>query len=51
MKLDSGRYLMHNAMRQPRSNRGFEKLDEAIKTYLDQKLTQLEKGEFAAKSK
>ena len=39
MKLDSGRYLMHNAMRgalgQPRSNRGFEKLDPKLKTYLD----------------
>ena len=39
MKLDSGRYLMHNAMRhalgQPRSNRGFEKLDPNLKDYLD----------------
>lgn len=39
MKLDSGRYLMHNAMRhalgQPRSNRGFEKLDPKLKAYLD----------------
>ena len=39
MKHDSGRYLMHNAMRhalgQPRSNRGFEKLDPTLKAYLD----------------
>jgi hypothetical protein len=39
MKHDSGRYLMHNAMRhalgQPRSNRGFEKLDPEMKAYLD----------------
>lgn len=39
MKLDSGRYLMHNAMRhalgQPRSAAGFEKLDPKLKTYLD----------------
>ena len=39
MKLDSGRYLMHNAMRhalgQPASNRGFEKLEPKLKQYLD----------------
>jgi hypothetical protein len=39
MKHDSGRYLMHNAMLhalgQPRSNRGFEKLDPSLKAYLD----------------
>ena len=39
MKLDSGRYLMHNAMRhalaQPFSSKGYEKLDPKIKTYLD----------------
>jgi hypothetical protein len=39
MKLESGRYLMHNAMRhalgQPTSSKGFEKLDSKIKQYLD----------------
>lgn len=39
MKLDTGRYLMHNAMRsalgQPRSAKGFEKLEPAMKRYLD----------------
>ncbi|MBI1313125.1 hypothetical protein GC176_17685 [bacterium] len=46
MKLDSGRYLMHNAMRhalgQPRSNRGFEKLDPNLKAYLDTVLDRLQ---------
>ena len=45
MKLDSGRYLMHNAMRhalgQPKSSKGFEKLDPALKKYLDQVLASL----------
>lgn len=45
MKLDSGRYLMHNAMRralgQPRSSRGFEKLDAELKKYLDTVLDSL----------
>lgn len=39
MKLDTGRYLMHNAMRraigQPLSTKGFEKLDPAMQKYLD----------------
>ena len=39
MKHDTGRYLMHNAMRrtlgQPLSKKGFEKLDEKMKSYLD----------------
>tara|TARA_B100000676_G_scaffold300603_1_gene346504 strand:- start:138 stop:623 length:486 start_codon:yes stop_codon:yes gene_type:complete len=34
-----GRYLMHNCMRhalnQPRSSKGFEKIDPKLKTYLD----------------
>lgn len=40
MKNDSGRYLMHNAMRhafdQPRSDRGFNDLKPEIQKYLDQ---------------
>lgn len=39
MTLDSGRYLMHNAMRaalgQPASARGFEGLDPKVRKYLD----------------
>ena len=39
VKLNSGRYLMHNAMRhalgQPRSSQGFGKLDPKVKAYLD----------------
>lgn len=39
MKPESGKYLMHNAMRhalgQPRSNKGFEQMDAAVKKYLD----------------
>lgn len=45
MTLDSGRYLMHNAMRhaldQPRSQRGFERLDPKLKRYLDSVLSTL----------
>jgi hypothetical protein len=45
MKLDSGRYLMHNAMRralgQPKSSKGFEKLDPKLKKYLDSVLASL----------
>ena len=47
VKIDSGRYLMHNAMRhalgQPKSERGFEKLDPAMKQYLDTVLASLPK--------
>jgi len=46
MKLDSGRYLMHNAMRralgQPASSKGFEKLDPQLKAYLDSVLATLD---------
>lgn len=39
MKTDSGRYMMHNAMRhamgQPRSEKGYEKLDPKMKQYLN----------------
>jgi hypothetical protein len=39
MKLDTGRYLMHNCMRhalgQPPSNAGWEMLDAEVKKYLD----------------
>lgn len=39
MQLDTGRYLMHNAMRralgQPPTNKGWETLDPKIKKYLD----------------
>ena len=46
MKLDTGRYLMHNAMRhalgQPRSAKGFEKVDPETKAYLDAVLDTLE---------
>jgi hypothetical protein len=49
MKLDSGRYLMHNAMRhalgQPIANAGFEKLDPATKAYLDKVLKTLPENE------
>ncbi|HRX81181.1 MAG TPA: hypothetical protein P5307_19065, partial [Pirellulaceae bacterium] len=45
MKLDSGRYLMHNAMRralnQPNSEVGFESLDKEMKKYLDSVLESL----------
>ncbi len=45
MKTDSGRYLMHNAMRhamgQPRSDKGYEKLDPKMKQYLNQVLDTL----------
>lgn len=46
MKLDTGRYLMHNAMRhalgQPPTNVGWEMLDRAVKKYLDGVLVTLE---------
>ena len=39
MKTDSGRYMMHNAMRhamgQPRSEKGYEKIDPKMKKYLN----------------
>lgn len=39
MNVKTGRYLMHNAMRhalgQPRSDKGWEKLDPKVKAYLD----------------
>jgi hypothetical protein len=39
MKPESGKYLMHNAMRhalgQPRSSKGFEPMDTEVKKYLD----------------
>lgn len=42
MKTDTGRYLMHNAMRhamgQPRSDKGYEKVDPQVKQYLNQVL-------------
>lgn len=45
MKIDSGRYLMHNAMRhamgQPRSEKGYEKMDPKLKQYLNQVLSTL----------
>ncbi len=45
MKHESGKYLMHNAMRhalgQPRSSKGFEKIDAEMKTYLDSVLDTL----------
>ena len=45
MKLDSGRYLMHNAMRhalgQEPSTAGFEALDPELKKYLDKVLATL----------
>lgn len=45
MKTDSGRYLMHNAMRhamgQPRSDKGYKKVDPKIKAYLNQVLDTL----------
>lgn len=45
MKTDSGRYLMHNAMRhamgQPRSDKGYEKTDPKMKQYLNQVLDTL----------
>jgi hypothetical protein len=45
MKTDSGRYLMHNAMRhameQPRSEKGYEKVDPKMKAYLNQVLDTL----------
>lgn len=45
MKTDSGRYLMHNAMRhamgQPRSDKGYEKMDPKMKQYLNQVLDTL----------
>lgn len=45
VRVDSGRYLMHNAMRQalgqPRSNAGFETIDPTLKTYLDSVLDSL----------
>lgn len=47
VKVDSGRYLMHNAMRhalgQPRSAAGFETLDPELKQYLDGLLDRLPK--------
>ena len=46
MQHDSGKYLMHNAMRhalgQPRSSKGFEKIDPQMKAYLDSVLDRLE---------
>lgn len=45
MNTKTGRYLMHNAMRyaisQPRSNRGFEQLEPALKNYFDSVLDKL----------
>jgi hypothetical protein len=45
MKLDTGRYLMHNAMRyalgQPASSKGYEKIDPKLKAYLDATLAGL----------
>ena len=45
VKIDTGRYLMHNCMRhalgQPRSAIHYEKLDPKIKTYLDDVLATL----------
>jgi hypothetical protein len=45
VKIDSGRYLMHNAMRhalrQPLSTKGFEKLDPKLKVYLESVLATL----------
>tara|TARA_R110002111_G_scaffold247140_2_gene310074 strand:+ start:86577 stop:87329 length:753 start_codon:yes stop_codon:yes gene_type:complete len=45
MKTDSGRYLMHNAMRhamgQPRSEKGYEKVNPKMKAYLNQVLDTL----------
>ena len=45
MKPESGKYLMHNAMRhalgQPRSSAGFEKMDANVKQYLDGLLDRL----------
>jgi len=47
MNVVTGRYLMHNAMRhalgQPRSARGFEKLDPKLKAYFDKVLDSLDK--------
>lgn len=49
MKFDTGRYLMHNAMRhalgQPPSAEGWEMLDPAVKKYLDGVLAILEQIE------
>ncbi len=46
MKLDTGRYLMHNAMRlalgQPPSADGFPNIDEQVKTYVDRVLSDLQ---------
>ena len=54
MKLDSGRYLMHNAMRralgQLRSNKGFEKLDAELRQYLDRVLASLNQEKGASDS-
>lgn len=48
MKHDTGRYLMHNAMRnalhQDRTDKGFEKMDEDIKRYLNKVLDSLREG-------
>lgn len=45
VKIDTGRYLMHNCMRhalgQPRSAEHYEKLDPKIKAYLDSVLATL----------
>ena len=47
VKIDTGRYLMHNCMRyalgQPRSAKHFDKLDPKIKAYLDGVLATLPK--------
>lgn len=47
MNVVTGRYLMHNAMRnalgQPRSQKGFEKLSEPMQTYLNSVLDTLPK--------
>ncbi len=49
MKLDSGRYLMHNAMRralgQPPSGQGFESLEPDVRKYLDSVLATLDTNE------
>lgn len=46
MNVVTGRYMMHNVMRramgQPRSAKGFEKLDPKLKTYFDKALDSLD---------
>lgn len=54
MKLDTGRYLMHNAMRralgQPISSVGFERMDSKMKRYLDGVLSSVDVSESASRS-